>query len=716
MYRAMMTQNLRKYVICEDVIDHRIEIIGSETWSKNIKVFNDIVIKDGGSLTITCELHMQPKTRIIVERGGELNVEGGLLTGCGEYWRGIIVEGDASGNQLNSGKVSLTDEAIIENARNAISMNPTHISWPQLQDFWGGVVHAENAIIRDCRRAVEFMRYGQAGNKDVSTFINCSFENLKTGITIWANDGVNIENCQFNNIETYAVHPYDTEVIVHDGCTFDNMPEGIYIKSTFPTIFSSKIGQDNTSPNVFNTNIYGVYTEAVANGENLKIRNNNFFGGDHGVQLNGLTHSKVHSNDFLDQNFSGVTPQDQGFQPNDIFDNNISSSTIGSQASYNNSGLLYYENCFGFNGPSDIKVVDGNIFLEQGEEDDPADNCFSHGGTRAVDNSLGFDDVIYYCGSTNTNSCLYPKASLGVSETCSSGGQEPQNCGSNLSPGTIDTKRYTCFKDIKDVNSIKSKVEELEAYIKKVEEDRVYLGATNKTLLLARLKRCLKQLKKRYVVKIFEEDVNPNIENSKEQLISFLIERDDFEDEAMALGIMMSFGEYNRASQYLNSMNPLTEEHRDFIITEQINLDYLRNITTYSLSARDETILREIGEKVQPMSGYARALYEVLTGERIYLPYKVDGHVTPRSVTSDKNVAELRVWPNPADDTVYLNIDNDKHYDVSIYDLTGMMIYKQKNASKPTTINTQEWIEGMYIIKYNSGDDEIKTKKLIICK
>jgi len=66
MYESLMTKNIRKYVICEDVIDHNIDIVNDETWSNNIKVFGDIHIKNGGKLTITCELHMQPNTRIIV--------------------------------------------------------------------------------------------------------------------------------------------------------------------------------------------------------------------------------------------------------------------------------------------------------------------------------------------------------------------------------------------------------------------------------------------------------------------------------------------------------------------------------------------------------------------------------------------------------------------------------------------------------------------------
>ena len=136
MYETLMTKNLRKYVVCEDVVDHEMVVDNVETWSNNVKVYNDIKIVDGGSLTITCELHLQPNTRIYVERGGELKIDGGLITSCGE-WHGVLVEGvsgDANNETGIAGKVFMENNAILENASIGISMGRTS-QLPYTEDY-----------------------------------------------------------------------------------------------------------------------------------------------------------------------------------------------------------------------------------------------------------------------------------------------------------------------------------------------------------------------------------------------------------------------------------------------------------------------------------------------------------------------------------------------------------------------------------------------------
>ncbi len=59
-------------------------------WSDTKRIFYDIVIPSGTTLTIQSTVYMYCNTRIIVEPGGKLIVDGGTITsGCDEFWKGI---------------------------------------------------------------------------------------------------------------------------------------------------------------------------------------------------------------------------------------------------------------------------------------------------------------------------------------------------------------------------------------------------------------------------------------------------------------------------------------------------------------------------------------------------------------------------------------------------------------------------------------------------
>lgn len=55
----------------------------------------------------------------------------------------------------------------------------------------------------------------------------------------------------------------------------------------------------------------------------------------------------------------------------------------------------------------------------------------------------------------------------------------------------------------------------------------------------------------------------------------------DFKDWITAYGIMVHFGEYSRARNYINSLQTQTTEQANFLIVQNINLDYLANPASY---------------------------------------------------------------------------------------------------------------------------------------
>jgi Nitrous oxidase accessory protein len=380
MYQTLMTKNLRKYVICEDRLNFRLNVDTDETWRMNMRVFGDITVKTGSKLTVTCELHMSPNARITVERGAQLIIDGGLLTGdCDDMWKGIVVEGDVPGKQAQSGKVLLMNGATIEHAKDAISMNPDHRPWDNgnLQNYFGGIVDASNATIRKCRRGVEFMKYARAGTKDKSKFDNVVFENiLKQGVTTWANDGVTFNNCTFRQIEQSGVLAYDCEVLVQTNNTFEQTPIGVDALTTYPIIFSPKIGEDNKPGNMFLCQSAGVNVQSGGNIERIIVVNNVFSGGNNGVRLNGNSSFTIKKNN-LSGHLTAIQLYESGPNFNLVSGNQVQSSYLGSHAIKPNPGVRYHDNCFSANQLVDIFVSDGSIFSWQGSPALAAGNCFN---------------------------------------------------------------------------------------------------------------------------------------------------------------------------------------------------------------------------------------------------------------------------------------------------------------------------------------------------
>jgi hypothetical protein len=122
----------------------------------------DITIHAGATLTISTTISMAAGKKILVKKGGRLVVDGGTITGCnGAYWKGIVVEGDASlaQNSTNQGVVRLWDNAVVEFATNPLEV------------YGGGWVVAENATFIYGGGSI-FYPYNKA---NFNRFVNCTF-------------------------------------------------------------------------------------------------------------------------------------------------------------------------------------------------------------------------------------------------------------------------------------------------------------------------------------------------------------------------------------------------------------------------------------------------------------------------------------------------------------------------------------------------------------
>lgn len=186
-------------------------VTNNQVWDFPIRMFQDIRVKPGATLTIKCEVQMPPNARIVVENGGHLIVDGGLVTSYHEKstWFGIELKAYSGMDPIpaNQGFLELKNGAIIEHAitgvRNFCSSDNPGVG--------GGIIKAANSTFLNCRKAVELRDYPTK-----SYYYNgasqCSFDQVKfiyddklqgspgDMFTSWnVLSGVLVNKCSFRN-------------------------------------------------------------------------------------------------------------------------------------------------------------------------------------------------------------------------------------------------------------------------------------------------------------------------------------------------------------------------------------------------------------------------------------------------------------------------------------------------------------------------------------
>lgn len=224
---------------------NQITISQNTTWGPGLKnVCEDIIIEPGALLVIQGFVNFCGAHKIIVKPGAKLVVDGGTISSR-DTWAGIEVWGDKTQPQTPTvfpyyqGSVDLVNGATIEHARNAISMGE-HQPYKTIPS--GGVVTANNAIFRNNRRSVEFLKYGF---QNASAFNNVTFtvdagfrftDDFPAHVTLWDVKGVKFENCTFeNNLngkawdEDYSngIFSIDAGYEVVGGCIFEGFNRGV---------------------------------------------------------------------------------------------------------------------------------------------------------------------------------------------------------------------------------------------------------------------------------------------------------------------------------------------------------------------------------------------------------------------------------------------------------------------------------------------------------
>ncbi|MCF8237560.1 MAG: hypothetical protein K9I85_05350 [Saprospiraceae bacterium] len=111
--RSGTARSLLKRNWCDPLPDYNLTITDTQVWEGEVDLFGDVIIAAGGHLTIRCEVSFPQGSRLLVQPGGQLVIDGGLLTNdCGLPWQGVIL--GCKGRDC--GKVTLTEDADIQYA------------------------------------------------------------------------------------------------------------------------------------------------------------------------------------------------------------------------------------------------------------------------------------------------------------------------------------------------------------------------------------------------------------------------------------------------------------------------------------------------------------------------------------------------------------------------------------------------------------------------
>ena len=555
-YRVFDECNINQtYTGTYDLVDPE-PINESVVWSNNAKIKGIVTIQSGGTLTIKDNAIIQfadskaanHDTYIRVKRGGRLIIEGGAkLTGnttCGTMWEGIYVEGtsgtshptpsafiSASYTNSNHGFVWIKGDAIIENARTAISLGLTRKFIPPVTGNWGGgIIIADDAHFINNTTDIEFYPYTHVNRSLIrnSEFLTNSAladvnEIPQAHIEMKIVKGVNIRGNHFENSVDDAIY-YGAE-------------RGVAVKGTDaafkfndnPNAFGAT-GGAGSAPNTVIDLYYGIYaTQFTVAADNIVIDANTFeenvrsiyLGGtelaevnlnaitmpaksNYGLYLDASTDYGVEENYFTGSGATnpigqtGIVINDNGTSNNRIYRNAFTDIAYGIKAQNSNgnttSGIFFKCNTFDEN-KYDIAVTSGGIKKDQGEcvlsnVTTPAGNLFTDNLTTSTLQfaaNSGVDEIIYH-HHNDANSSTAPfyepyefSTSIITLDECTENFNSTNSCPEDFSDGGGSRLGNSAPRGVVDYNlnlkEIKDSLSQFFADIERNKLIRYYLDS-----------------------------------------------------------------------------------------------------------------------------------------------------------------------------------------------------------------------------------------------
>ena len=452
-----------------------IHISSNTTWSTSFSVYQDVIVDEGKTLTITGTISLATNVKIVVRPGGKLVVDGGTITNqCSDkMWDGIYVVGNKNQRQLAQyqGTVEIKNGSLIENARCAIA------TWDGSDDNTsGGIVKCSTSTFKNNGRCADFLEYtnhtaANTETNNVSYFSRCNFiaddYNLFDANNVWLFDfirmqhvkGISISACLFEDqcaipnplcyaIKTidagYTLKEYCSNPSLLDQCICNTTPLRSSIKNVAAGVYACNSGT-NYTVNVKKTDfeLCGIATNiVVTNNFNFTENSVKMFSSDifsYGIYMGLCSENssgyKVEGNNFYSTNTSavsgvanrGICVTGSGNDYNSIYRNTFDKLNWGIRSD-DNPGLQFQCNEFSSSFGRDIYIISG-ISSSQGSCSKSAGNKFTSGVTNiSMYNSNAM--TYYYSGNNDPSNVYYPSSTVGsITKT---GNITANDCGSTI--------------------------------------------------------------------------------------------------------------------------------------------------------------------------------------------------------------------------------------------------------------------------------------------
>ena len=319
MHRALSLSSMRKYVKSETSSPNLWVVNTNETWDFDVRMYQDIVVKSGSTLTITCRVGMANGGRIIVERGAKLIINGGEVYAWDKNWAGIQVWGTSSQRQMissngysaNHGIVQVINQGTLRDAIDAI----TTIKYDENGNWdWGGytggIIMCDGAKFINNRRAIQYLTYHNFNPSNGNIIDNIGYIRrstletnaaLKSGadpevfISMWDVQGVKLYGNTYKN----SISPLPS--IESRGNGINSIDASYYLdRYKVCSVINSQTGQcagySVNNASIFTNLHYGVKVQNSTPLTNIKINDNDFIGCNRGVYIGGTYNTKITNN------------------------------------------------------------------------------------------------------------------------------------------------------------------------------------------------------------------------------------------------------------------------------------------------------------------------------------------------------------------------------------------------------------------------------------
>lgn len=200
--------------------------------------------------------------------------------------------------------------------------------------------------------------------------------------------------------------------------------------------------------------------------------------------------------------------------------------------------------------------------------------------------------------------------------------------------------------------------------------------------------------------------------------------------QSKTYGLDILKGDLEAAKQRLQTIPVTNTDESYFKTTQEVNLKVLEGLSKENqITAADLTDLELIGTSDYPSSGYARALYFMLT--RKQLPYdktllmeamaaKPNATTYEEEGTESGGIAttkpiDVTIFPNPAKDVIQVNSNNNVMVEqVTLSNHLGQTVLKKYLGNSEGRIDVSTLESGIYFILVAMNNGEVVSKKIFI--